>query len=239
MPNSPLITAREIVGRPYRIASATSIPIPGNRHHVLVTGSAPITSIRAFKKPDRVIRLFARDGVSLQHTAYATATNGQMSFSRNTNLRLAAGDSVELRQLDSGAWVELGRGKTDGGVGNLVIAGEIDLPAAAFVNLPSALPANAVLESAQIRIITAATAAGNTTRLGLGPSGAVVKYGVTASLVLSQTINTFPAFAQLSAPETVRLNAVQADGTTAGTGNFSAGRVKYRLVYKQLENLPA
>lgn len=107
---------------------------------------------------------------------------------------------------------------------------------AVTTNTTCAIPAGAVILSAQVNLVK--TVVGDTSgdnllaRVGLGITGTVVKYGVSADLVKNTKIDTLPAWA-VNAGETLAVYAVKADGSTAATEKFvaSGAAVRVRVVY--------
>lgn len=89
--------------------------------------------------------------------------------------------------------------------------------------------------AAILEIQTLVVAGGNSTRVGIGPVGTPVKYGVTADLLKNSKITTnvdLSSIAPVSA-EDVQVNMIQADGTTIGTTAATAGKVRLTLFYNE------
>lgn len=111
----------------------------------------------------------------------------------------------------------------------------ISLTNAVTTNTTLAVPAGAVILSAQVNLQTAVVGDGSgdtlLARVGLGITGSVVKYGVTSALTKNLKIDTIPAHA-VNAGETLALYAVKADGSTACTEKFvAAATVRVHVVY--------
>lgn len=111
---------------------------------------------------------------------------------------------------------------------------------AVFVALETKVPAGAVILGVQANLDVAVVAAGNSARVGIGPSDGIVDFGVTTNKNVNQKITTIPKEdeAHVASEMTLRVNAVQADGSTAGTGAISAGSVRVRVTYATLAALP-
>jgi len=115
----------------------------------------------------------------------------------------------------------------------------VDLTAAGakFVALTTAIPANSVVLSASANVEELAVAGGTSVKVGLGLNASDPdKYGLTATLVKNQKIGTLLVDAVLSAATQLDVCAATTAGAL-GDANFTAGKVRVRIVYKTLTNL--
>jgi hypothetical protein len=128
----------------------------------------------------------------------------------------------------------------DEGLGLLLLDEIVDLTdaGALFVDLTSELPDAAQVWAINAQITEAVTAGGTSTKVGIGPSGDPDKYGKTADLALDSQCNSgvLVGGTPLGAAEQVRVNAVT-DAGAAGDTNFSAGKVRVRVIYALIRNL--
>lgn len=118
---------------------------------------------------------------------------------------------------------------------------QITLTNAASTNTTLAIPAGAVVLSAQVNLT--ATVVGDASgddllaKVGLGVAADENKYGVTADLAQNTKIDTIPAWA-VNSGETLALYGLQADGATVCTEKFVAGStVRVRVVYAVCNSL--
>lgn len=111
-------------------------------------------------------------------------------------------------------------------------------PTAVSTDLSANIPTKSVVLNAQLQVVAAITAVGNSVKLGLGPVASPVKYCLLAALTKNTKVNNVPALAILAAAEDVQVNAVQTDGTTIGTGALVTGSVRVRLVVRTFADLP-
>lgn len=121
-----------------------------------------------------------------------------------------------------------------------VIEETVDLTAAGakFVAMTTAIPAGAVILSAQANIEVLAVAGGTTAKIALGlNAGDVDKYGKTSALTKNLKVDTVPDWAVLAAEEQIDVCGVIADGSALGDTNLSAGSVRVRVVYLELNSL--
>jgi len=118
----------------------------------------------------------------------------------------------------------------------------ITLTNAVFTNTTLAVPAGAVILSAQVNLEDAITGDGTGDNLfalvGLGVSGGDEdKYGNTSAITKNAKIDTVPDWA-VNAGETIALFALQADGNTASTEKFTGSEdVRVRVVYAVCNSL--
>jgi len=112
----------------------------------------------------------------------------------------------------------------------------VDLAAAGakFVALTSEIPAGAVIESVSANIEELAVAGGTSAKVGIGASAVDPdKYGLTASLLKNIKVGTILVDAVLGAALQLDVCACTAAGAL-GDSNFTAGKVRVRIVYKQI-----
>jgi hypothetical protein len=155
---------------------------------------------------------------------------------------LGAEKNLDTLTLSGGAAVAaqlLGLGATNGtGLRIMAIDETITIPSAvAAVALTSVVPDGAILISAQANIQTVVVAT-TATKVGLGIAANPDAYGLTASLLANQKINTLiPAAPIVGTGEgIIGIYAVDNSGDAAGTIN--SGVVRVRLVYAVLTSLP-
>ncbi len=110
---------------------------------------------------------------------------------------------------------------------------------AKFVAMTNAIPAGAVILSAQLNLDSLVVASGTSVKVGLGDHAGVCNtYGNTADLVKNHKSNLLPAYAVLAGATTLDVCACATDATGLGDGNFTAGNVRVRIVYLKAASLP-
>ena len=109
--------------------------------------------------------------------------------------------------------------------------------------MSAAIPIGAVITSISVNLQSAVTgdASGDDlfTKIGVGITGNVAKYGAVATLTKNSKLTKIPSHAVLAAAETLTLFTVKTDGTTAATEKFTAGgKVRVRVTYETPYVLP-
>lgn len=117
----------------------------------------------------------------------------------------------------------------------------VDLTAAGakFVAMANSIPAGAVIISAQMNIQEAVVAGGTSVKVGLGDhSGTCNTWGNTSVLTLNAKAKALAAYSVLAAQTTPEVCACASTATGLGNTNFSAGKVRVRIVYIKANDLP-
>ena len=111
---------------------------------------------------------------------------------------------------------------------------QLDLEGAAgvTVDVGAALPATAMLLSAQLNVEEAITAGGTSVAVGLGTSGDPDMWGKTTDLTKDEKIDFYftPPLAALGGPTQVAVSMVTGAGA-AGDTAATAGKVRVRVMY--------
>lgn len=98
------------------------------------------------------------------------------------------------------------------------------------------IPIGAVLRSVQANIATAATAGGTSTKVGIGIDANPDAYGLTSVLTQNAKINTMLDWNALAGAVAIEAYPVTDAGAIGDTA-FTAGTLRVRIVYDQLNSL--
>lgn len=109
--------------------------------------------------------------------------------------------------------------------------------AALFKAMTTAIPAGAVILSAQANLETAITGGGTTVKVGLGLNASDPdKYGLSSVLTKNAKAGLIPAWTVLSGAEQIDVCACATNGA-AGNTALTSGTVRVRVVYLAIANL--
>ena len=232
------VTNTSAAARPYAVDAASTVSVPSGKSVLELDASAAATVnlLSAYARQGREVTLFGGGTslITLAHVDKARASESEMSLSAGADMVLNGGDSITLRQERAGNWVEVRRGRNDGdGFYTIELRAVLE---AVSTDMDADVPAGAVIDSVQLRVITALTGGSTTVKVGVGPVADPDKYGITSDLTIDEEFNTYPAFAQLSSAEDVKVNACATGGGIGDTA-LSGGEVVVRVRYKALTTL--
>lgn len=173
-------------------------------------------------------------------TALAATIAGQTPMVPGTAQAITAQQSINVAAVAAAA--ALGFGSTAAS-GLLIMEQEevVALAAAGakFVAMTNAIPAGAVILSAQLNLDSLVVAGGTSVKVGLGDhTGVCNTYGNTLALTKNTKANLLPAYAALASAVTLEVCACATVATGLGDSNFTAGNVRVRIVYLKTASLP-
>lgn len=177
-----------------------------------------------------------KDGLTVQTAVRATGSAVDTALVTEKAVRDALGGGVTMAGGSEAGTVALRFGATaTEGLETVVVDKVVTLGAVAGVAVFT-VPAGAVLKSVQGNIQVEAVAGGTTAKVGLGVDADPNAYGESAALTANAKIDTLLAPTKLAAAVDIEVYPCASSGAIGDTA-FSAGTVRVRIVYDQLNSL--